>query len=208
MNSKEKNRNAMRQQILDAAIPEFTEQGFTGASTRGIAQRAGVSQGLLTYHFKNKNTLWYAAVDRLFEVIHSEFGSKAFDPVSESRTTEDIKLAIRNYLKFMSRNPQLPLFILENSKNWDERSHYMIDKYLRPMYQKFTKGLPIKLRVDFSPSLYYSWVGASTMIFSIPDECKYLSGIDPKSEDLLDRHTEVMLKLFFAHMYTPSEEEA
>lgn len=45
-----------RARIRDAAIASFAEQGFE-ASYRSIAQRAGVSPGLITHHFGSKQTL-------------------------------------------------------------------------------------------------------------------------------------------------------
>src|SRR3954469_16424159 len=56
-----------RQALLAAALDLFSERGFDGASTRLIAERAGVAQPLLSYHFAGKQELWQAAVDDLFE---------------------------------------------------------------------------------------------------------------------------------------------
>ena len=55
-----------KQKLLDAALEAFSENGFKGTSTRDIAERAGVHHPLITYHFKNKETLWRAAADRIF----------------------------------------------------------------------------------------------------------------------------------------------
>lgn len=56
-----------RAAILDAAETVFAEAGFAGASVRAIAQRAGVNQPLIHYHFESK--------DRLYEeVIHRRAG--------------------------------------------------------------------------------------------------------------------------------------
>ncbi len=45
-------REATREQILSAALMAISESGFDCVSTGAIAERAGVRQGLLTYHFK------------------------------------------------------------------------------------------------------------------------------------------------------------
>ena len=41
--------------------------GVSVASTRDIAARAGVNQGLITYYFKTKQELWKAAAGRIFD---------------------------------------------------------------------------------------------------------------------------------------------
>jgi TetR/AcrR family transcriptional regulator len=61
-----KQREETRNKIIKAAISAISESGFDGTSTRAIANRAEVSQGLLSYHFKTKELLWRAAADYLF----------------------------------------------------------------------------------------------------------------------------------------------
>ncbi len=42
-----------RASILDAAIAEFAERGFEGASIRAIADRLGLQHPLITYHYRS-----------------------------------------------------------------------------------------------------------------------------------------------------------
>jgi AcrR family transcriptional regulator len=51
-----------RQQILQAAAEVFTAQGFAGATTRGIAETAGVSELTLFRHFGSKKNLFLETV--------------------------------------------------------------------------------------------------------------------------------------------------
>ncbi|MFZ4892902.1 TetR/AcrR family transcriptional regulator [Plantibacter sp. Mn2098] len=46
-----------RDQILDAAAALFSEAGFSGASTRAIADRVGIRQQSLYYHFAGKDEI-------------------------------------------------------------------------------------------------------------------------------------------------------
>ncbi|HXY46224.1 MAG TPA: helix-turn-helix domain-containing protein, partial [Acidimicrobiales bacterium] len=62
--------DATRERILAAALDLFSELSFDGASTRDIAARAGVTQPLLNYHFRSKDELWRAGVDRLFGALN------------------------------------------------------------------------------------------------------------------------------------------
>jgi AcrR family transcriptional regulator len=50
--------------ILDAAREVLSEQGYTLASTRAIAERAGVRLSLVHYHFGGKQRLLAAVLDR------------------------------------------------------------------------------------------------------------------------------------------------
>jgi AcrR family transcriptional regulator len=52
-----------RQQLVDAAIEALKFDGYSGASARTIAQRAGLNQGLIFYHFGSVANLLLAALD-------------------------------------------------------------------------------------------------------------------------------------------------
>ncbi len=54
-----------RQRILQAAICEFSEHGLAGARTGSIATSAGVNKALLYYYFRDKESLYAAALDEV-----------------------------------------------------------------------------------------------------------------------------------------------
>ncbi|MEV4172559.1 TetR family transcriptional regulator [Nonomuraea sp. NPDC049709] len=51
-----------RAAILEAARQSFAERGYARTTLRDIAQRAGVTHGLITRHFSSKERLFLAAV--------------------------------------------------------------------------------------------------------------------------------------------------
>lgn len=55
--------------LLDAAIAQFGERGFDGASTREIARASGTAMSSITYHFGGKHGLYLAAADHIAERI-------------------------------------------------------------------------------------------------------------------------------------------
>src|SRR5258706_7763604 len=52
-----------RRQILDAACGLFARQGFSGATTRQIAERAHIPEALIFRHFPNKEDLYWAVLE-------------------------------------------------------------------------------------------------------------------------------------------------
>jgi TetR/AcrR family transcriptional regulator len=56
-----------RAAILQAAVREFSREGVAGARTDAIARAAGVNKALLYYYFKDKETLYSAVLDQVFE---------------------------------------------------------------------------------------------------------------------------------------------
>lgn len=60
-----------RARIRDAALHEFGERGYDGATIRGIAARAGVSSGLLRHHFGSKQELREACDEYLLKTMRN-----------------------------------------------------------------------------------------------------------------------------------------
>jgi len=58
-----------RRRILDAAEELFAERGFDRTSFVDIAKRSGISRGSIPWHFKNKDGLVMAVVERAVERI-------------------------------------------------------------------------------------------------------------------------------------------
>ena len=53
-----------RQQLLQVAMRLFSEKGFSGTTTKEIAQAAGISEATVFKHFANKDELYSAILDR------------------------------------------------------------------------------------------------------------------------------------------------
>ena len=52
--------------LLEAVLQSFAENGYDGTSVREIARGLDVSHNLIPQRFGSKETLWYAAVDHGF----------------------------------------------------------------------------------------------------------------------------------------------
>ena len=64
------------QRILEAAASLFGREGFQGASMHAVARAAGVSKGLLHYHFRSKEHLLLEAQRATFRQIHRRFDDR------------------------------------------------------------------------------------------------------------------------------------
>lgn len=57
-------RTIRREYILDVAERVMAEQGWVGTTFNAICQSADISNGMLTYHFKDKDDLLFALFER------------------------------------------------------------------------------------------------------------------------------------------------
>lgn len=60
-----------RTRILEAALELFAANGFEGASTRTIAERAGVNLPAIQYYFGSKEGLYRAVVEQFSQNLHA-----------------------------------------------------------------------------------------------------------------------------------------
>jgi AcrR family transcriptional regulator len=68
MNQEEKSQRS-RGQILEAALGLFSHRGYRATSIRDIAGAASLSTGNVYHHFKDKEALFRALLERYFEAI-------------------------------------------------------------------------------------------------------------------------------------------
>ena len=59
--------NARRAQIIECAINAIAELGYANASLAEIAKRAGVSKGVISYHFDGKRELMQQVINTVIE---------------------------------------------------------------------------------------------------------------------------------------------
>lgn len=62
--------------ILDAAARLFGRQGYRGATMQSVAEEAGVSKGLLHYHFKSKEHLLIEAQRATFRQVYARIDER------------------------------------------------------------------------------------------------------------------------------------
>lgn len=183
-------REATRRRIVDAAVDAFAEHGFDGAGTRDIAGRAGVTQGLLTYHFDSKLDLWRAAADQLFADLAASLPDVLDDGV---RGSDRARQAIRAYVRFSAERPQLFHFTVDAGRSDDERMHWLVETHLRPWHDSIAR---LADRPDLGPHLHYALLGASSLFFALAPENRRLTGLDPMAVEVIERHADYVARLF------------
>ena len=117
--------------ILLAASKVFTEKGFSGTRTRDIAEEAGINLALLNYYFRTKEKLF----EQVMKVKIVLLFGQIIPIVTNEKTTleEKIDLASVKYFEILSKNPNLPIFILSEiqKKTSDIKSILPVDKVLK-----------------------------------------------------------------------------
>ncbi|MCG8458947.1 MAG: CerR family C-terminal domain-containing protein [Holophagales bacterium] len=68
---------ATREALLEAGLQLFAKLGYHAASSRALAEAAGVNQALIGYHFGGKEGLYLAVFERIGESVIARLGPAA-----------------------------------------------------------------------------------------------------------------------------------
>lgn len=100
-NSKIRNRSLVSQnQVIDAVVALIGERGFSSCSTANIAERAGVSWGVLQYQFGGKQQIFEAVLMRNFLELEKTLQELE---QSEATSTEKLRTAMDTIWDYYSR---------------------------------------------------------------------------------------------------------
>jgi TetR/AcrR family transcriptional regulator len=186
-----------RAAILDAALIEFAANGFDGAGTRAIAQRAGVPQPSINYHYASKEALWRAAVDHLFgELRESLDGGRVEGSTGRAHLAE----TVRRFVRFAARRPELNRIMVQEATSDSPRLAWIVEHHVRPgfgMLSSQWEGLRRAGQVpDVDPLIaYYTFVGAASLLYVNAPEARRLTGRDPGDPAVIEAHADALVAL-------------
>ncbi len=122
-----------RQQLIDAALHQFAEKGYDGASIRDIARAAGVTEALLYHYFRNKEHLFEEVLKaRSFAPVLR----RVLDEAGEAHPAEVLQRVLSEFLDMMYDNAAMArMFIVEFIR------HPVCHKYFRAMVEDNTANL-------------------------------------------------------------------
>ena len=89
--------HSLDDKITSAAMREFSDKGYTGASLRKIAERAGVTVGAIQIRYKSKDELFASLLKPLLDAIKALFQSTKADYYTCTNVSflEDLKSSMQ-----------------------------------------------------------------------------------------------------------------
>jgi TetR/AcrR family transcriptional regulator len=189
-----------QQKLLDAAIEAFSENGFRGSSTREIADRAGVHHPLITYHFRNKDRLWRASVDRVFREFNTTLVAAMAD-VADLDLRARAAAFIRCYVHHSHSNPALHKIILQESSAPSDRLDWLVEAHLRPLYEYVVESLvrlqEMGVAPPGNPGLLFNMIRVSAGgLLALKLEVLGTSGIDLDDDQRIDELANMIIRVF------------
>lgn len=111
--------NIKERAILEAAEKEFMIKGYEGAKTVSIAKAAGVTHAMLHYYYRTKENLFNKVFGDKLTIMAQSIISSFQD--RHQPFIERIKNGIEAHFDFLTRNPDLPRFVVNELISKPER---------------------------------------------------------------------------------------
>ncbi|QKX17199.1 TetR/AcrR family transcriptional regulator [Microbulbifer sp. YPW1] len=197
--------------MVEAAIEEFAERGFEGATWRSIAERAGVSQGLIKFYFNDKEGLWQAALMRAHDLLSEDLPPP---PFTEGETLSLEKTAdwIRAYVHHAARHPQYIKMTMREASAPNPRLAWAVQNLIRESNKQFQDGIEELQKRGFFPNLNpvlveYAFLGAIHHPFLASEEIRAVYGMDILSNKMIDAHCDTIIGLFLGNPLNPAADD-
>lgn len=113
-----------KKEIMTAARELFHEKGYLNTTTQDIIKKAGISRGLLYYHFKSKEDILYKIVEGYLQPL-----IKKFENITQNKALDPIEKVIKfiNHTVISEEQAKPEDYTLKDAIHLPENS-YMIDR--------------------------------------------------------------------------------
>ena len=192
-----------RADILQAALEEFAECGFDGATVRGIAARIDLTHGMIRYHYDNKEQLWFAAVEHLFE---RQFEFLKFTDAEELEfprgTRARFAKFLRRYVYYCAKYPEHARILMQETVSPTPRMRKALKQLLREWHQMAVEEIRLLqenglLKTDATPaSIIYMISGACQNLFALAPEAKVTLDYNALSRKAIEDHADLIVATF------------
>jgi TetR/AcrR family transcriptional regulator len=189
-----------RASILNAAIAEFAERGFEGASIRAIADRLGLQHPLITYHYRSKDILWRAAAENAFAQIRTEWDiaqeGSDFSPLARLR--QEYTTLFRYTVAF----PEFHRFMRQEALTNNPRLKWVAETVLAPLLERLLPQIIQAQKQDLLPAVdpilfHYMMVSLTATLSEFGPEMQLTSGLSSEDPKVHEAYWQLVEKIVF-----------
>ncbi len=105
--------------IKEVARAIFISKGYAATKTRDIADEAGINLALVNYYFRSKEKLFHEIMTESIQAFMSDIFMIFFE--EESKLEAKLERLAANYIEFLLKNPNMPIFILSELRSNPEQ---------------------------------------------------------------------------------------
>ena len=197
-----------RTAILQAAIREFAREGVAGARTDAIAKAAKVNKALLYYYFRDKDALYGAALDHVFQERN-----RRLMPILAADIPPGQKLLryVGAFFDYLADHPAHRQMVQREMFNQPRGSQMqrIVKLYMKPLYEEllkvFREGIDTGIFRPVDPMQFIPSMAAVVVhYFGSASFLKFMTHEDPLSPERLASRRAAVLDFISAALFQPT----
>lgn len=190
-----------RTAILNAAIAEFSERGFEGASIRAIADRLGLQHPLITYHYRSKDILWRAAAEHAFQQIRSGWDNSVPEG-SDVSPLAQLRQEYTTLFQYTVAFPEFHRFMRQETLTNNPRLKWVADEILAPLLKRLLPQIVEAQKEGLLPAVdpilfHYMMVSLSATLSEFGPEMRVTSGLSSDSPKVVEAYWRLVDEMVF-----------
>ena len=195
-----------RTAILQAAVREFAREGIAGARTDAIARAAKVNKALLYYYYRDKDALYGAALDQVFQE-RNEFLMRVL--AEDIPPGQKILRYVGAFFDYLAEHPSHREMVQREMLARGSQMQRIVKLYMKPIYEELVKVLRAGIAdgifrpvdpLQFLPSM----VAVIVHYFGSAPLLKVMTQEDPLSPERLAARRAAVLEFISAALFRPT----
>ncbi|HEY7776092.1 MAG TPA: TetR/AcrR family transcriptional regulator [Kineobactrum sp.] len=190
------------QRILDAAEDLFAQKGYKGTSLGDVSARVGIRPPSLYNHFRNKEALYRAVLERLLDEFAAPMNELHQAPISVERLQVWLETIVRKH----HANPNLARLLQHAALSGGPGTNDLIERFFQPMFHTdeglAQPGLRALEQAGLQPWAVMAFNNLVMSYVTMAPMYRDLLGQDPFSEEALERQltlVKTVLQAVLAH---------
>jgi TetR/AcrR family transcriptional regulator len=190
--------DATRARVLDAAEQLFARKGFDGTRLREVAEQAAVTVPLVCHHFRDKDTLYAAVVERGL----ARFVALGWEVLQRGRTVaEQLADFVQTLIHLGAREPDITAILHREMADGGVRAQPLAERMLLPLKQAAVDTLRAaqgrgEIRAGLDVEMVVLHIAGAAMYPALASPLvRIVWGEDPLSPDFAERRSRALVDL-------------
>ncbi len=181
------------ERILDAAEDLFAERGYAATSLGDVADRVGIRSPSLYNHFRNKEALYAAVVDRLLAAFAAPLDELRQAPLTAEGIYRWLEITVRMH----HQRPNLARLLQHAALSGSPHTDALVDGLFRPMFEppENSQAPPLGPVAELQP---WAVMGLNNMVMSyitMAPMYRDLLGEDPLGPEAEEKQLRLIMTL-------------
>lgn len=199
VSTRDAQRIAKRESVLNAAIAVFAARGFEGTSLPAISAACSVPVPLIVYHFRSKDQLWRDSVAEVYRRIEAHI-AQYDDEIAKAEGPDFYRAHIRAHVTAIAAHPEYMRILFQEGTHHSDRLVWLVEQHQNRMTALLTCLIERGQKEGHVPPIdpihaKFIFSGAFVLPIVLAPEYRLVSSSDPLGPEFVEHHIETCLQI-------------